>query len=51
MRHANVTLEDKFALEEGRVFITGVQALLRLMLDQGRRDQRDQDQPDQSSKR
>jgi indolepyruvate ferredoxin oxidoreductase len=40
MRHANVTLDDKFVLEEGRVFITGVQALLRVMLDQARRDQR-----------
>ena len=38
MRHAAVTLEDKYALTEGRVFITGVQALLRVMLDQGRRD-------------
>jgi indolepyruvate ferredoxin oxidoreductase len=41
MRHANVTLDDKFMLEEGRVYITGVQALLRVMLDQARRDQRD----------
>ena len=40
MRHANVTLDDKFALEQGRVFITGVQTLLRVMLDQARRDQR-----------
>ncbi|MDB5481178.1 MAG: pyruvate ferredoxin/flavodoxin oxidoreductase, partial [Caulobacteraceae bacterium] len=41
MRHANVTLDDKYALERGRVFITGVQALLRIMLDQGRRDERE----------
>jgi indolepyruvate ferredoxin oxidoreductase len=41
MRHANVTLDDKYALERGRVFITGVQALLRVMLDQARRDERD----------
>ena len=41
MRHANVTLEDKYALDRGRVFITGVQALLRIMLDQGRRDERE----------
>jgi indolepyruvate ferredoxin oxidoreductase len=41
MRHANVTLDDKYALERGRVFITGVQALLRLMLDQARRDERE----------
>ncbi len=38
MRHQTVTLDDKYALAEGRVFITGVQALLRIMLDQGRRD-------------
>jgi indolepyruvate ferredoxin oxidoreductase len=38
MRHAHVTLEDKYALERGRVFITGVQALLRVTLDQARRD-------------
>jgi indolepyruvate ferredoxin oxidoreductase len=41
MRHANVTLDDKYALERGRVFITGVQALLRIMLDQARRDERE----------
>ena len=40
MRHATVTLDDKFSLETGRVFITGVQALLRVMLDQARRDER-----------
>ena len=39
MRHANVTLDDKYALAEGRVFITGVQALLRVLLDQSRRDE------------
>ena len=39
MRHANITLEDKYALAEGRVFITGVQALLRVLIDQSRRDQ------------
>ena len=33
MRHADVTLDDKFLLTEGRVFITGVQALLRVMMD------------------
>jgi indolepyruvate ferredoxin oxidoreductase len=38
VRHANVTLDDKYALEEGRVFITGVQALLRVLIDQARRD-------------
>jgi indolepyruvate ferredoxin oxidoreductase len=40
MRHATVTLDDKYALEEGRVFITGVQALLRILLDQSRLDER-----------
>ncbi|MFN3511521.1 MAG: indolepyruvate ferredoxin oxidoreductase family protein [Phenylobacterium sp.] len=39
MRHADVTLDDKFLLTEGRVFITGVQALLRVMMDQRRLDQ------------
>ncbi|CAN7496534.1 indolepyruvate ferredoxin oxidoreductase family protein [Phenylobacterium sp. LjRoot164] len=39
MRHADVTLDDKFLLTEGRVFITGVQALLRVMMDQHRLDQ------------
>ncbi|HVK42589.1 MAG TPA: indolepyruvate ferredoxin oxidoreductase family protein, partial [Phenylobacterium sp.] len=38
MRHVDVTLDDKFLLTEGRVFITGVQALLRVMLDQHRLD-------------
>ena len=39
MRHVDVTLDDKFLLTEGRVFITGVQALLRVMMDQHRLDQ------------
>jgi indolepyruvate ferredoxin oxidoreductase len=39
MRHADVTLDDKFLLTEGRVFITGVQALLRVLIDQHRLDQ------------
>ena len=38
MRHADVTLDDKFLLTEGRVFITGVQALLRVLVDQHRLD-------------
>jgi len=38
MRHAEVTLDDKFVLTEGRVFITGVQALLRVLMDQRRLD-------------
>ena len=32
MRHSEVTLDDKFLLTEGRVFITGVQALLRVLI-------------------
>jgi len=39
MRHAEVTLDDKFLLKEGRVFMTGVQALLRVMIDQQRLDE------------
>ncbi|MDB5417794.1 MAG: pyruvate ferredoxin/flavodoxin oxidoreductase family protein, partial [Phenylobacterium sp.] len=39
MRHTEVTLDDKFLLTEGRVFITGVQALLRVLMDQRRLDQ------------
>jgi indolepyruvate ferredoxin oxidoreductase len=38
MRHFDVTLDDKYLLPEGRVFITGVQALLRILLDQHRLD-------------
>ncbi|MBT7944321.1 MAG: hypothetical protein HN719_13335, partial [Alphaproteobacteria bacterium] len=33
-----VTLDDKFTLEEGRVLLTGTQALVRLTLMQQRRD-------------
>jgi indolepyruvate ferredoxin oxidoreductase len=40
MKHADVTLEDKYALEEGRVYMTGLQALVRLALDQRRRDKK-----------
>ncbi len=39
MRHQEVTLDDKFLLTDGRVFITGVQALLRVLMDQHRLDQ------------
>ena len=39
MRHSDVTLDDKFLLNEGRVFITGVQALLRVLMDQRRLDE------------
>ncbi|SHJ30359.1 indolepyruvate ferredoxin oxidoreductase [Shimia gijangensis] len=31
-------LDDRYALSEGRVFLTGTQALVRIMLDQARRD-------------
>ncbi len=41
MRHQEVTLDDKYLLEDGRAFITGVQALIRVMLDRRRLDQRD----------
>src|SRR5919201_5480678 len=35
-----VTLDDKYLLEEGRIFLSGVQALVRLPLDQHRADRR-----------
>ena len=35
---AQVTLDDKYALESGRVYLTGTQALVRLPLMQRRRD-------------
>src|SRR5579872_1864908 len=35
-----VTLADRYELEEGRVFLTGIQALVRVMLDQHRADAR-----------
>ena len=35
-----VSLEDKYRLEDGRVFLTGVQALIRVTLDQHRADRR-----------
>ncbi len=34
----NVTLEDKFQLEQGRVMISGTQALTRVLIDQRRSD-------------
>ena len=40
MRHFEVSLEDKYELQQGRAFITGVQALIRVMLDQRRLDAR-----------
>jgi len=38
MTLADVTLDDKYKLDEGRVFLTGTQALVRLALMQRRRD-------------
>src|SRR4051812_19511861 len=38
MRHSEVTLDDKYLLEDGRAFITGVQALIRVLLDRKRLD-------------
>ncbi|MDR7605655.1 MAG: hypothetical protein QN116_00265, partial [Armatimonadota bacterium] len=35
-----VGLEERYTLEEGRVYLTGIQALVRLPLDQVRRDRR-----------
>lgn len=35
---AAVTLEDRYRLERGRIFLTGIQALVRLPLEQRRRD-------------
>jgi len=40
MARANVTLSDKYVLEEGRIFITGIQALVRVPFDQHRADRR-----------
>ncbi|MCC7016079.1 MAG: indolepyruvate ferredoxin oxidoreductase family protein, partial [Rhodospirillales bacterium] len=38
MAHVRVALDDKYRLIEGRAFMTGTQALVRLCLDQRRRD-------------
>ncbi len=40
MSLANVHLDDKYRLESGRVYLSGVQALVRLALTQRRRDAR-----------
>jgi indolepyruvate ferredoxin oxidoreductase len=37
---ADVSLDDKYAQPSGRIFLTGVQALVRLLLVQARRDRR-----------
>ncbi|HEV8258117.1 MAG TPA: hypothetical protein VGR42_14160, partial [Casimicrobiaceae bacterium] len=34
----NITLDDKYELESGRVYLTGVQALVRLLMLQRQRD-------------
>ena len=39
MALATVTLDDKYTQEAGRIFLTGTQALLRLALDQKKRDE------------
>src|SRR5215208_2007373 len=36
----DVSLDDKYVLEQGRVLLTGVQGLVRLPLDQHRADRR-----------
>ncbi len=37
---SDMKLSDKYTLERGRVYLTGIQALVRLPIDQMRRDQR-----------
>ena len=41
MALADFTLEDRFVRDEGDVAMSGVQALLRVLLDQLRADKRD----------
>ncbi|MCX8100263.1 MAG: indolepyruvate ferredoxin oxidoreductase family protein [Geminicoccaceae bacterium] len=36
----SVSLDDKYRLEQGRIYLTGIQALVRLPLEQKRRDRR-----------
>ena len=36
----DVTLDDKYVLGQGRIYLTGIQALVRLPLEQRRRDAR-----------
>jgi indolepyruvate ferredoxin oxidoreductase len=38
MLHREILLTDKYELEEGQAYLTGIQALVRLPLDQKRRD-------------
>ena len=37
---ATYQLSDRYDREDGRVFLTGTQALVRVMLDQARRDRK-----------
>ena len=37
----NYLLEDRYDRQDGRVFLTGTQALVRIMLDQARRDRQE----------
>ena len=39
MKLADISLNDKYVQSSGRIFLTGTQALLRLALDQKRRDE------------
>ena len=38
MKHSAVSLEDKYTLDSGRVYVTGIQALVRLPMMQRQRD-------------
>lgn len=38
MKHREVTLDDKYELVEGKAYMTGIQALVRLPLDRKRLD-------------
>ena len=40
MLDLDITLEDKFTREEGQIYLSGCQALVRLALEQQREDQR-----------
>ena len=38
LKSRNLKLSDKYTVERGRVYLTGIQALVRLPVDQMRRD-------------
>ena len=40
MKHASISLDDKFTLGEGRIFVSGPQALVRMAIEQVERDKR-----------